>query len=284
MAAWTAADFASAAARLAHVLAQDIAPPRPCWSYERGCLVAATTRRRRRPARTPRRDDVAAVVVRARAANGTAAVDEPGDCGLLVEAEDDSLWNDPDAAVAAQDSDCCCCSDDVVMSADTTDWRFSVAYSDVWRAPVLYFTVQYCDDGTPCPRRTVLDMLLLHDSRQKENATATAGTAGWETDLAAEGEEDTSWDFVSHDEHPVTGTPSFFLHPCRTLERLELLQANTGGITPAPTAMMRPSVRLWSWFALILPTVRVFVSPATFVRVQRQLTATILDAEGDHST
>jgi ubiquitin-like-conjugating enzyme ATG10 len=103
----------------------------------------------------------------------------------------------------------------------TFEWRYSIAFSDTWRVPVLHFTVQD-SNGNPCPRDLVLSMLP-----------------------ASSTQEDT-WDFVSYDEHPITGTPSYFLHPCQTNDILSLMH-NDG--------KTHSSTRLLSWLSLILPAV-----------------------------
>lgn len=101
------------------------------------------------------------------------------------------------------------------------EWRYSIVFSDTWRVPVLHFTVQD-SNGNPCPRDLVLTMLP-----------------------ASSLQEDT-WDFVSYDEHPITGTPSYFLHPCQTQDVMSLMQKDGGH---------HMATRLLSWLSLILPAV-----------------------------
>lgn len=214
---WTAEDFKLGAARLVTVLRQNDTLECLEWSYDEGCLIARTTRH----ASSLFRNDEG---VKCLATSSDNVHDEDA---LKV---DESILDDCDAIVV-----------DFGKRRDETEWSFSVVYSEVWRAPVLYFTVQRLD-GIPCTRREVLDMLDHHDH---QNAATVPD----------------SWDFVSWDEHPVTGIPSFVLHPCRTLERLQLLGASFD----------HPTRRVWSWITMILPTVGVSVSPRTFQLVQRQL-------------
>lgn len=224
---WSAADFANGALKLVQVVQQDQSPEGLLWSYEKGCLVAVTSRHESPSSRYSGSDILATTCERI-----TAGLDWEECRDLEV---DESILSDGDAVVAVNKPRNC----------DLTEWRFSVAYSDVWLVPVLYFTVQRITDGAPCTRQEVLDMLHLYNHQN----FATAGL------------DDSSWDFCSYDEHPVSGMPSFFLHPCRTLERLEALKAS----------VQCPSVRLWSWFSMILPTVGLSVSPKCFQRVQRKL-------------
>jgi ubiquitin-like-conjugating enzyme ATG10 len=70
------------------------------------------------------------------------------------------------------------------------------------------------------------------------------------------------WDFVSVDEHPVSRVPSFFLHPCRTEERMMAL--SKAHDTP-------PAVRLLSWLSMILPSVGYSVPSSMFWSIKKKL-------------
>lgn len=118
----------------------------------------------------------------------------------------------------------------------SVEWRFTIVFSDTWRVPVLYFTVQD-SAGNPCLRQQVLSMLP-----------------------AAEQQEDT-WDFVSYDEHPVTGMPSYFLHPCQTQDILKILQKDCS----------QTSTLLLSWLSLILPTIGYTLPSMVFKKLRKQL-------------
>ena len=89
-----------------------------------------------------------------------------------------------------------------------TEWTFSIVFHDVWRVPTLYFTCGH-PDGSPLCRKEVLHILLNHASLQQSNI--------------GEWSEHDLWEFVSQEEHPMTGKSSYFLHPCRTEERMELM-------------------------------------------------------------
>ena len=114
------------------------------------------------------------------------------------------------------------------------EWRFSVVYSDSWRIPTLWFTAQD-PSGTSLPREKLLSI------------------------LPSPGIQD-SWDFISHDEHPVTGAPSYFLHPCQTSNRLKQLLKEE-----------KLKLPLLSWLSMILPAVGFKLSSNTFRQVQKQL-------------
>ena len=116
------------------------------------------------------------------------------------------------------------------------EWRFTIVFSDTWRVPVLHFTVQD-STGNPCPRHQVLSMLPT-----------------------AEQHNDT-WDFVSYDEHPITGIPSYFLHPCQTQDILKLLQHDS----------VQTSTLLLSWLSLILPTIGYTLPSKVFTQLRNKM-------------
>lgn len=119
-------------------------------------------------------------------------------------------------------------------STITTEWHFSIVYSDTWKAPILYFTVEKLglQNGSPCYRFEILKFLeqCSHSNRIND-----------------------SWDFLSYDEHPVSGVPSFFLHPCQTLARLStLVTTNIANDDDDDNHRQR---FLLSWMSMILPSV-----------------------------
>ena len=153
-------------------------------------------------------------------------------------------------------------------------------YSETWRVPVLYFTVCHQWTGDPCTRAQVLEFLLRCQQQPPQQEED-----GAEVEQEDEKDEDSSWDFVSVTEHPATGTPCFFLHPCRTSERLQtLLRTTTTTRTPS-TANTRThsATLLWSWFSLILPSLGLSIPPRTYLEVQQQLRGDDDDDDDDKS-
>lgn len=120
-----------------------------------------------------------------------------------------------------------------------TQWAFSIIYSETYRVPVLYFRVQETN-GTPCTRQRVLNW--LYPTTQ---------------DLV----EDT-WEFVSQEEHPFSGLPSFFLHPCQTAQRLWLVRSDDGENNTDDCSI------LWTWMSMILPVVNYPIPPKLFLEIQ----------------
>lgn len=142
------------------------------------------------------------------------------------------VWDDPDTVVQPNNS-----------NTTSTLWTFSIVFSPIWKVPVLYFTVVDATSGVPCPRERILASL-----HHLDDATA-----------------------CSYEEHPVTGVPSCFLHPCRTAERLEqLLRPDE---QPSPSG----AVLLWSWWVLMAPIVGFPIDPETHLRVRNQLMASCKD-------
>lgn len=135
---------------------------------------------------------------------------------------------------------------------NATEWTFSVVFHETWRVPTLYFQVHGID-GTPTTREEVLRILL--------NSRGSSG--GNTADFYANDSmtEEQTWDFVSQEEHPMTGKPSFFLHPCQTATKIELLLQQPKHHCP-----------LLSWMSMILPSVGCTISPIHFHEAQKKMT------------
>jgi hypothetical protein len=138
-----------------------------------------------------------------------------------------------------------------------TEWTFSVVYSHTWRCPVLYFTVTAGPDGSAIfSRDFVLHTLrtLHHSNRQ--------------------GPDEDSWEFLSVEEHPIFGTPTFMLHPCRTEQRLDVMvQSNSNGVIKDDAA------RLLTWMSMILPSVGFGIPSLTFLHLRQALYSAARDAD-----
>ena len=131
----------------------------------------------------------------------------------------------------------------VFRDVQTSEWLVTISYSDIWQVPVLHFTVQM-QDGTPLRRDDVISCLLEYNDDPDSTSSVTS-------------------DFVSIDEHPVTGIPSYCLHPCRTSGLLEILLCTSSSDSP--------TLQLWSWMSMILPHVGIAIHPSTFRRIQTEL-------------
>ncbi len=142
-----------------------------------------------------------------------------------------------------------------------TEWTFSIVFHDVWRVPTLYFQCIHVD-GTVLSRNEVLEILLQKTSKSN----------GYHGIMTLSEEE--LWDFVSREEHPITGIPSFFLHPCQTTSRMELLLdpprcRKDSSIDDRDTMQRCP---LLSWMSMILPSVGCKISPDLFCCIQDTMT------------
>lgn len=122
-------------------------------------------------------------------------------------------------------------------TVDFTEWSFSVVFHEIWRVPTLYFDVNFID-GTPITRKEVVR--LVSDSMTEEQ----------------------SWDFISQEEHPMTGSPSFFLHPCQTVAKMELLLLQEYNLCP-----------LLSWMSMILPSVGCSINPIVYNEAMKRMSS-----------
>jgi 2',3'-cyclic-nucleotide 2'-phosphodiesterase (5'-nucleotidase family) len=130
-----------------------------------------------------------------------------------------------------------------------TLWSFSIVYSETYGVPVLYFHVQD-SHGAPCSRPQVLQMLLYLGG----------------TEIVA---VDDTWDFISQEQHPITNMPTFFLHPCQSAGRLQLLLRGHDDI--ARESSSNHHNVLWTWMSMMLPTFGHSIPSALFLQVQDQL-------------
>lgn len=150
------------------------------------------------------------------------------DGGGLFSLEDDEIIADEQVMIV---------QDSVSLEESRVEvkWHFSIVYSDTYGVPVLYFRVQTLD-GSPCERFKILE---------------------W---LPNQSIED-NWDFISQEEHPISGLPSYFLHPCQTSGRLaKLLQSSQAD----------ESI-LWAWMSMIFPAVSHPIPSSFFHKIQRHL-------------
>lgn len=150
---------------------------------------------------------------------------EGSSCTAIVEEPGDQQFPIFSATPIFQDE--CVVDNSITLLIDVELlWVFSITYNSTWHCPVLYFTVE---SATGFLSRTeILQQLGVID-------------------------DDCS--FVSAEEHPVTGTPTFFLHPCETTEMLK---------TICPT--MDPASCLWAWCSIVFPSVGLLISPMEYVK------------------
>jgi hypothetical protein len=141
----------------------------------------------------------------------------------------------------------------------TTQWTFSIVYSITYRAPVLYFHVQ-SPSGDPCGRQGVMQIL---------RNISVVGTDKIPNE---------TWEFVSQEEHPFSGYPSFFLHPCQSSDRLKLMtiqHKNFAGDGEEADGSLVESVNntnvIWAWMSMIFPVVGHAVPSGYYIKIGRRI-------------
>eukprot|EP00588_Corethron_pennatum_P001159 CAMPEP_0194291436 /NCGR_PEP_ID=MMETSP0169-20130528/43381_1 /TAXON_ID=218684 /ORGANISM="Corethron pennatum, Strain L29A3" /LENGTH=315 /DNA_ID=CAMNT_0039039311 /DNA_START=86 /DNA_END=1033 /DNA_ORIENTATION=+ len=146
------------------------------------------------------------------------------------------------------------------------EWSFDIVYSPTWRVPILYFRARRVDDGgTPLSREHFLRLL---DFKCDGVAGREVGENGKD-----DGRNDRAWNFLSEEEHPITGAPSFFLHPCRTSECVGRLRDNyTKGQAAAKNDSAKISgdaspsgLEMLLWLSLVLPAVKFSFPPNIYL-------------------
>jgi ubiquitin-like-conjugating enzyme ATG10 len=125
------------------------------------------------------------------------------------------------------------------LTPATVHAKVDIVWHPSYQVPVLCFSLTSAE-GHPLNRAQTLTALGMTDDAD-------------------------SWDFLSSEEHPVTGTPTFLLHPCRTQERMHLL------VQEAAEGYSYDTLYLQKWLCMVGPQLKIRVSPHTFVRAQAEL-------------
>jgi hypothetical protein len=168
---------------------------------------------------------------------------------ILSDDNDDNGWIDETIEV---DDDAISLENDRYLQKTYNEWKFSIVFSDTWQTPVLYFTV-HDGQGILLSRPEILRLLPLPVQSQRSNSEHHSS---WVDDL-------TFYDFVSADEHPISGVPSYFLHPCRVNSLLRTMMNEK--------EEHRPEIRLLSWMALMLPNAGMRIPPDTYLHLHAKL-------------
>ena len=133
-------------------------------------------------------------------------------------------------------------SDDALLDVNEKDkeklveWVFSIVYNDTYRVPVLFFRVQY-EDGQHINHwnQEGADSLDLGIGNTKEN-------------------------FISEEEHPVTGIPSLFIHSC---------DFSSHWIDIEKVSKRNPALKIWSWLSVVLNHSKDFeMTSSTYSKVE----------------
>lgn len=144
--------------------------------------------------------------------------------------------------------------DDKLQQTFVTQWNFSIVYSSTYQAPVLYFQVQEESIGNPVGRELLLKLLGHEHQRSDFQASSDFPTETWE--------------FVSQEEHPITGISSFFLHPCQSAQRLQILLTTTTNDKIVGMEEQPKRNVLWVWMSMILPAVGHSVPSPYYTQIQ----------------
>lgn len=128
-------------------------------------------------------------------------------------------------------------------TTETVVCEFHVVYHVVYQTPVLYFRAARLD-GSPFPVAAHVSALQLPGSRLGAAAVA------------------------SMEEHPVLGTPFWFLHPCETAAAMELLLQHQHPHHTEKRDLQSPrhkeTAYIFAWLSLVAPLTG--VDPLRYVR------------------
>ena len=102
---------------------------------------------------------------------------------------------------------------------------YDIVHSPSYQVPVLYITFRSLDlatRGLPSPEE-VYEMLVLSQFRSQVDGVGPIGA-------------------LSTTDHPVTSTPAYFVHPCRTAEAMEAVAGSKNAT---------PEMYLLQWIGII---------------------------------
>lgn len=122
----------------------------------------------------------------------------------------------------------------------TQAWSLSVAFSETWRVPVLYFSAFKYDcetddlrGGGPASDAAEISTgalpfdavapLLFGNGERSDEAGGVSGSSCGMGDASGNG----VWPSVTVEAHPATGAPCFMLHPCHTADWMAALLATS---------------------------------------------------------
>jgi ubiquitin-like-conjugating enzyme ATG10 len=159
--------------------------------------------------------------------------------------DDDDPWTDEDIDI---DDDAAALETNDYNQNIENEWKFSIVYSDTWQTPVLYFTV-HNSRGVFLSRPEILRLMPLPKQPLRSDSNHHNP---WTDNLSL-------YDFVSADEHPISGVPSYFLHPCRVNSLLQTMMIMDDKEDYVP------EIRLLSWMALMLPNAGLRIPPDTYL-------------------
>ncbi|KAJ3999530.1 hypothetical protein F5050DRAFT_1737524 [Lentinula boryana] len=109
-----------------------------------------------------------------------------------------------------------------------------VVYSATFQVPCFYFTM-YHSNGAPLPINELLSSTLFRPGiLQDANTTTFALTR-----------RNTAFPLLSQGDHPTTGKPCWFLHPCETTIAVEELLKEVEKVADSEDAKLLSWLKMW---------------------------------------
>lgn len=141
----------------------------------------------------------------------------------------------------------------VRTSAPTALVAYDIVHSPTYQVPVLY--VRFKPPSRVLTTDEVYSLLTPESRRLQLRAVGTMGA-------------------LSMTDHPITGQPAYFMHPCRTQEAM-------GAVTADRSGSLRPEEYLLMWLGLVGPSVglNVPLELARAVSQHRQAVKSLQESE-----
>jgi len=117
--------------------------------------------------------------------------------------------------------------DEATVSLSSSNVYYSVreyiVYSSIFSVPAFYFSC-HRSDGSPVPLESILQSTLFH----KHVLPPTVHNSFSLTLATEDSQDSTTFPLLSQGDHPVLGTPCWYIHPCETASAMSELLKDSG--------------------------------------------------------
>ncbi|GAA5925362.1 ATG3/ATG10 family protein [Sporobolomyces koalae] len=138
--------------------------------------------------------------------------ESPVEFSLVHEREDSDVLLD-----AEHEDDACASESCSRRTTEVCKVHLSICWSDSYQTPVLWFEA-YRTSGAPLTLREIASSTIFHRSVLGPTYPLTTldPNAASQPHLDVPDDCPATTPFISQSDHPATGRPSWFLHPCET--------------------------------------------------------------------
>ncbi|KAF2239191.1 hypothetical protein EV356DRAFT_528472 [Viridothelium virens] len=118
---------------------------------------------------------------------------------------------------------------------------YDVILSPIYRVPVVYFRLRDATVRNENPIDTVFRYIVPHDHHHEVKVVGIVGG-------------------ITMTDHPIEGTPAFFVHPCNTAEALHHAAEQTTALTPLQYLQL--------WMGIVGPVVGLYIPTVLALKLE----------------